>query len=232
MQLGPTCGYYAVACATMFFKPDALPARKGDCNPKASASLREMRTELGIPGKGEIFATQHLEKLIAKTSCKSLVCDINTFQQFMDVIKQATEQNLPIIIPFASDLINHGEPSQSSTAEGAHWATIIGWIENTGVTGVLLAQYGRYFAAKADELFTAFYEIEPIFPERYLYKQKGCHWNVSVKPVEATAEIETATIPQTNLKEDFCRKLVVVFPSEYDVSLFNTNKTLLLKPQN
>jgi Ankyrin repeats (many copies) len=308
-------------------------------NPKVQSSLRQLHKNSGI---GDIFSVQQLEKVIAETECKSLVCDIHDYSQFMDMIKQAIERNLPIIIPFAA---TRGEPNPC--LKDAHWATIIGWSanaktdriyvprgryryfkdtsDNTDKTGVLIAQWGKYYSLNATKLFKAFYDIEPVLPKRYYlkkngkdWKDEGCnfmlmsspptlsnlqiksnaayvyvcgsngdslfyvnkingvceevkialeqlkricneeqfkeltkgigptdvkkiqrlssnqleimtsltgghsHWEKSDKPIAATSNVKTHTIPQTDLK-DFRRKLIIVLPPKYDISLLNLN---------
>ena len=234
MQAGPTCGFYAAACAANFhhawkpnlFQQPPLPARKRDTHPKSPASLRQKRKELGIPGQGSIFSAQQLAAVIEKTECKSLICEINDFRQFMNVIEKALEQNLPVIIPFACT------PTASPTAgklnldlfplgRSAHWATIIGF-SNDG--SILIAHWGNYFEVDASKLFNAFYEIEPTHPERFLAKKKGLDWEFSETKIEATADIETATIPITDLT-DFRRKLIIVLPPQYDLNLLNFKQT-------
>ncbi|MBA3662291.1 MAG: ankyrin repeat domain-containing protein [Gammaproteobacteria bacterium] len=239
-QKGITCGFYAVACAANYnrqwhpqlFKQPVIYARKLDVNhPKPSSSLRQMRKSLGISGQGAVFSAKELAKVIEKAECKSLICEINDYIQFMQVIKKAIEQNLPVIIPFASQsgLGQAGKPeSQSPKGEGAHWATIIGLGATPETEGILLAQYGEYFDTKATELFKSFYEIEVKFPESYLSKKKGEDWELSATPMPLTEGVKIDIIPLTDLS-DFRRKLIVVLPPNYDLELFNFNQEELLR---
>lgn len=231
-QQGLNCGFYAVECAAsyhrawqpeLFIKPP-LPARKRDINPKASSSLRQLREELEIPGKGPIFTVSDMQKVIEKTECKSVICDITSFDNFISIIKKAIDQNLPIIIPFSSDEGGReGNPHPSPTASTAHWATIIGWSSKDETKGILLAQYGQYYDTKADELFKAFYEIDAKFPETILIKQKGedWDWNTSETDTKSSEDTQIHKIPLTSL-DNFWKKLVIVLPPKYD-------ETLLLK---
>lgn len=219
MQKGINCGIYAVACATTFhyhhspqmFKNPPLPARKKDVTPKASASLRQLRHELGIPGKGSIFSTDHLQKMIEKTECSSIVIDIHNYDDFMDVIKKAIESNFPVIIPFSVSKGTEGHPNPEPSADTAHWATVIGWAARKASSGILLAQYGTYYDVKADTLFKSFYDIGPVASERYLHKKKGHEWGITAEPVAADADTQTGIMPLTKL-DNFRRRLVIVLP--------------------
>lgn len=87
------------------------------------------------------------------------------------------------MIPFSASLTKTGYPSESASADTAHWATIIGWASNSTTVAILLAQYGSYYDISANELYKSFHEIEPIFPETYLTKEKKSEASgISVKP--------------------------------------------------
>ncbi len=141
-QKGLTCGIYAVAFAANYhrtwnpglFRKEILPARKRDCTPKTKSSLRQFSKRKGITGIGEVFSAQELVKVIEETECSGLVCDINDYHQFIDLIKKTIDQNFPIIIPFSWD--HYAEKlAQSPKAEGAHWATVTGL--NWHLTGTM-----------------------------------------------------------------------------------------------
>lgn len=228
IQLGLNCGYYAAAFSAThhrgwkpeLFKERFIPARKIDTQPRSTTSLRKMRKELGIGGQGAIFSVQDLAKVIEKTECKSLICEINDYQQFWTVIKKSIALNLPVIIPFATKGDLSGEPDTDPKGDTAHWATIIGWAENSDVQAVLLAQYEGYYDTNAQHLFKSFYEIDPVFPKHYLWKKTGEDWKIEKHEVLASDEIKTDVIPLTDLT-DFRRKLVVVLPPNFDLTLLD-----------
>lgn len=89
--------------------------------------------------------------------------------------------------------------------------------------GVL--ELNPYYDVEADELYKSFYDIETVFPEKYLTKtkKKGSEWEKSDVSVEASDEIKVEIIPLTELK-DFRRKLIIVLPPGYNLELLNKNK--------
>jgi hypothetical protein len=212
-QKGPNCGFYAVTCAATLFHNNPIPARKCDKDPRAILSLRQLRHELGISGKGEIFSAYQLQKVIEKTACKSLVCDVSGFDHFMEIIKKATAENLPIIIPYSSD-------PDTKKAEKAHWSVIFGWRERNNQYDIIFANHGQYEEADVESLFDAFYDIEPTFPGQYLEKRKGEEWLICKTEPQANEETKVHLVAPTSL-DDFRRKLVVVFPEGYDCNRLN-----------
>lgn len=88
---------------------------------------------------------------------------MNTYEQFMNVIKASIEKNFPVIIPFSTEMTEKdvGNPAKDPKAEGAHWVTVIGYAsnENENKDFILTAQYGRYFDSLGSELYNAFYNI-------------------------------------------------------------------------
>lgn len=240
-QKGLNCGFYAIACAvnflrtqhpTFFQSSEPVYARKKDKSPKADISLREKRKELGIPGRGAIFSTKDLSHLVETTGCKTLVCDIGTKEDFLEMIKQAIDLNFPIIIPFSASNAtndnkdsNHGEPANNPKAETAHWATVIGYGPKEEIKGVLLAQYGTYFDTAVDALYKAFNEIGDTFPKAYIHKEKkGKEWQLSSHDNHPGHRVEE--IPLTDLT-DFRRKLVIVLPPNADPELLKKSSFLL-----
>lgn len=238
VQKGLNCGFYSASFASEhlrasqpeLFEKEHIPARKRDEEPKAKASLRATRKELGIDGQGAIFSTQELAKVTEKNECKSIICDIENFDQFIDVINQATKLNLPVIIPFAPKNNNPlSEPDPNPKAERAHWATIVAIAKNTDSHGILIAHHGKYVDTDAQHLFKSFFNMEDTFPVRYLSKKKGEDWDIhESKPADLTLFVKTDTIPETKLT-DFRRKLVIVIPPKFDETLLNLPKREILK---
>jgi hypothetical protein len=168
-QRGLTCGIYATAFAidclrvwhSEFFPKEyvSIPARKGDCTPKAPYSLLQYAKAQGITVQGPIFRTKDkgIVELIEATGCNSLVYDINNFSHFMRVIEKATKQKLPIIIPFAWEINESAKINRLARyprGHQAHWATIID-LDDPG-RNIALAQWGRLYTQNAKNLFCDF----------------------------------------------------------------------------
>src|SRR3990167_4400871 len=145
-QYGPNCGIIATYISAehtrfhwpgLFTKPLPLP-KKCHSNPKATISLRQIAKKLNITQFGSIFSVFGIKKLLKETECESLICPIQSYDQFMNTIKVAIQNNLPIIIPY-NNIINHN--SNKMSGENLHWATIIGIIDTSTLQSILLASH-------------------------------------------------------------------------------------------
>lgn len=225
-QKGLTCGFYAVACAVNFLKKQHLRffksqepiyARKSDATPKATTSLRQKRKELSIPGRGAIFSTTDLAKLIETAECKTLVCDIANRTDFVDVIRKAIDLNIPVIIPFSIDSDNN-VPASNPSSLTAHWATAIAYTNTFDEDFILLAQYGTYTEAEVNSLYHAFDNIDETFPKSSIFKFLH-DWDFfnpdKHEGLVSAFNLTVEEIPLTDLS-DFRRKLVLVLPPHMD----------------
>ena len=227
-QHGPNCGFYAgfysAYCHYQYqptvFKNKPLSARKRDIEPKAQVSLRELRKELDILGKGSIFSTQEIQKLIQVNECASEVFDISDYQQFINLIKKSIKQNLPVVIPYAN-VVSYAEPKTSGSH--AHWATIIGFAGSDEKIHFLLAHQGKFESRNGIDLFDHFYNIDDYFPETRLVK-KNNNWEVyQAVENEVIDDMQFYIIPRTDLN-NFRRKLIVVQPPNNDIELSSNQK--------
>lgn len=218
-QKGPNCGFYATACVANFFKTkdssgfqkkEAYVAKKSDSTPKASTSLRQIRSTLGLNTVGGLFSVQEITKVIEYTENQVISCNIDDINIFTFIIKLAIDKDLPLIVPFSFDAISKPNATEASNA---HWATIIGY--NSQKESLLIAQYGKYEFVSTKRLFHAFFYIEETFPNSFLYK-KDKEWLFAENREACEKAERIVKIPEMSLK-DFRRKLLIICPPGYEM---------------
>ena len=160
---------------------------------------------------GNIFSVFGIKKLLKETECESLICPIQSYDQFMNTIKVAIQNNLPIIIPY-NNIINHN--SNKMSGENLHWATIIGIIDTSTLQSILLASHNCYESLDAQKLYQAFFNTPTTFPGIFHYKKKNkpvSHYISSSCIQYNLNNYEKKYEPKKSLN-NFRRKLIIVFP--------------------
>ena len=208
--------FYAAAGALehiskVFNAAVSLPARKSDLKPKSSDSLRSLRKKLDIPGVGPLFKTKEALKVLEATSCNALNCDISSFEQFQSVIETAINNNLPLLIPYSTDMLNVTPQSIHG-----HWALIFGCDFNKRQKKIFIATNEHYWGVNAQLLFNGLFNMESNFPSHYFFKRKkGEEWEMNHSLPTNENIYKMDLVPETSL-EDFRRKLIIVLPNSFD----------------
>ena len=164
-QRGPNCGYYALNLVHSYWSrlgdPQAvLPARKGDVQPRAPLSLRELGMnrhlnddplqafEVASSRVGGMFDGNEIARVSQLAGwTRSNFSQVANRATYINTIVGAIDRGIPVIVGYdvrAGRVPDNGCPADLG-GEHAHYATIMGYFTHNGRRHFVAKHWGAYF---------------------------------------------------------------------------------------
>ncbi|MCB1908523.1 MAG: hypothetical protein KDH15_14230 [Rhodocyclaceae bacterium] len=175
VQVGPTCGIYALDAAFALRGKRVAPPRKHQFNDEAAgdwrqqgiartASIRGFAKSEGLTQTGEIGGCRDMLALAAGLGVE---CELRTFSgpdSLWQVVRSAVDNGKSVVFPYNAD-DDSGAPGWKSAAGGfAHWTLLFGYhAYQSGrheLQRILMTTYGRYHRVSPYRLFKANQHIQ------------------------------------------------------------------------